>query len=223
MSEKINNRTIAFLDILAFKTIQENFPLERVGNIYGEAIEHAKQYFAECCPVGHGLATCKVHIFSDSIIIYSSDDSFDNGYAVIRMAQKILQMLIVRQLPVRGAITFGEVYIDEERGIRVGEPFTKAYILEQQQEWIGVLVSKSVVEEFPELFRNNNASEVIKYFVPLKCGHCEEAYVLNWRDRFSDKILDSLSLFPKIYGDKIQIKYNNTIDFVNAISLEKAV
>jgi len=213
MKKNISKRTVAYLDILAFKFIQEKFSLEKIGEIFGNALSSADEAFKVDKVYNSKIGFCHRHIYSDAISIYSSDESKESCLALIKYVQRIVQFFIVSQFPVRGAIVFGEAYIDEFRDIRVGV-FTQAYELEQKQEWIGVAIDPSIKKQFPSLFKENIIPEIIQYPVPFKNGITYFSYAINWIDSIDDTPVSSLELFPGIFGDKIKNKYENTLKFI---------
>jgi hypothetical protein len=58
--------------------------------------------------------------------------------------------MLRKQSEVRGGISFGEAYIDEEESVFVGKPIVEAYQLEKSQQWAGVALMEKAVERIPE-------------------------------------------------------------------------
>ena len=75
---------------------------------------------------------------------------------VVLYTQRIIQSFIVAQFPIRGAIAFGETYLDNNASIFLGNGYLNAVELEKKQEWIGVSIDKSVEKKFPNYFSPNN-------------------------------------------------------------------
>ena len=67
-----------------------------------------------------------------------------------------MQYLIPLQLPIRGAIAFGDIFLNEKTSIFLGGGYLKAVELEKKQQWIGVSIDKSIEKEFPDFFKENN-------------------------------------------------------------------
>ena len=106
------------------------------------------------------------------------------------------------------------MYIDEINKIHAGQPLVKASELEKLQEWIGVLIDKSLEEQFPSLFSKEACQETILYPVPFKCGQNKPYYTINWMHEIDDTVLKSLDLFLGIYDERIILKHANTMQYV---------
>ena len=65
----------------------------------------------------------------------------------------IFYSFLVNGLPLRGAISFGEFKrISSSSGvILAGRPIIEAYEYEKRQDWIGIMVTPSVLECFPRI------------------------------------------------------------------------
>lgn len=224
----ISNRTVAFIDVFAFKFILNKYEhdLKNVGEIFTRAIDHADEYHTDDKIYDQRLIGCKKHVFSDSIIIYSLDDSENGCISVIRYAQRVLQMLILRTLPARAAITFGEAYINEGKNIHIGKnSFTKAYELEQSQNWIGGILDTSLINRFPELFINESLQGIIKYDkIPFKkhkkfkeLDTKSIKYAINWVYGITNIAPNPIQLMQNIFENKIFRKCINSEKFLNHV------
>jgi hypothetical protein len=125
----------------------------------------------------------------------------------------------------------------------------KALDLEKNQAWIGISVDKSIEERFPDYFASERQIEkiqatsektvqsyshpsLIRYNVPLKCGHPELLYTVNWLETFlchdenKKRVgnLDFINTIEKTLGDSsdLEVKklYENTrkyVEYINSI------
>jgi len=221
MSSYISKRTVAFIDVLAFKYILNKFQLSIIGKAYTSAIDNVLRAFKDDMIGNRKLETCSINIFSDSIIIYSNDGSEAGFLSVVKCVQRIIQSLILSQFPARGAITFGEMYIDENRKIHAGIPLVETYKLEQEQEWIGVVIDKSLQDQFKVLLDITALPKIGQYSVPLKEENIRDSYVINWLQGLADdtNYIKSLNLLPtkEVFGKEMKCKYMNTIKFIEYI------
>lgn len=194
----MKNRTVAFIDILGFKEIVKSGVTNDVGKkfsrILGKTLPGMNQpicnfpnepsFFKN---KSEKDAYCISYAFSDSIILISNDDSEESALAVLIYALRVSQIMIGHKFPVRGAITYGEMYVDEKNSLFLGEALTKAYELEQRQNWIGVIIDDSLSNNFHDILVKNEPTKYIrqrlfpKYEVPMKNGSIREYYTLNWR------------------------------------------
>lgn len=217
----ISNRTVAFIDVLAFKHILSEFQLKKVGDVLSDAIAQGIQLNKDDKIHNYQLQSVIIHNFSDSIFVYSLDDSENGCLSVIKCVHRLFQMLILYQFPARAGIAFGEAYINSDKNIRIGaNSFSRAYELEQSQDWIGGIIDVSIEKKFPALLAN--LLEVIKYLIPFRENsellELEEIkYAINWLHGIgSDPVdpIDILKHFPNMFGQNINIKLKNTIKFL---------
>ncbi len=189
---------------------------------------------------GHKHTECEIFIFSDSIAIFSSDDSWDGFLSVVNYVRLFFQSFVVKQLPLRGAIAFGDVFLDRERAIFFGDAYMKAVNLEKKQEWIGVMIDESVEDAFKLFFtedilitkhpifydmRWHTYPEICRYKVRLKLEECYLylATKLEFESRDSKRdtnffvsFSDSKEIFyvdEKGHRSQIHLTDNNTVKF----------
>jgi hypothetical protein len=157
-------------------------------------------------------------IFTDSIILISDDDSPDSALKTLIYAWQATQSLLVQQLPVRGGIALGEMYANPSTNVFVGTALTKAYALEQRQEWIGVALDASIGEYIDSLADVAPVLDqlFLRYNVPMKGDTTESLRTLNWRMQF--KAEDGTSkLFQRSGDPKIDIKIDNALSYARSV------
>jgi hypothetical protein len=126
------------------------------------------------------------HIFSDSIILVALDETDDSCLKLMLYARHLVQALLGSRLAVRGAVSAGELHYNPAGNAVLGKALTEAYEIEQDQDWVGVAISDTVWEAYPELARAvANPEGALNYYfldypVPLKSGH-RRMRILNWR------------------------------------------
>lgn len=141
--------------------------------------------------------------FSDSIVYYSKDDSYESFHSMLKVCAELINIVICGPTRmIRGAISHGEFYADPENNAYVGKALIDAYRLEENQEWLGVSLD-SIIEdtenfiqaqkEFPHL--------IVQSLVPLK-NSSKKPYCLNWID---DDVVHSSSNVFKCLDDCFNI------------------
>jgi hypothetical protein len=133
-----------------------------------------------------GMDRCLKFTFSDSIILISHDETELGALKLLLYALRASQALIVHHFPVRGAISYGEMYVDQANSVFLGKALTSAYELEQRQNWIGVAIDETLPQAFPSLLVGEPGAEVRKslfprYEVPMKSGPIQVLHTLYWR------------------------------------------
>jgi hypothetical protein len=126
-------------------------------------------------------------------------------------------------IPLCGATAFGEVILDEAKGILIGQPIIDAYELENRQNWIGIAFHPNTArykigesEPSPTMWsRRNN--------VPMDGGKTESHLVLEWfRDNntslVNERTIANLEEMRKHAPESAREKYDNTLAFAQALS-----
>ncbi|QWR76860.1 hypothetical protein [Candidatus Magnetomonas plexicatena] len=178
---------VAVADILGFSSLVKQEPLSKIVNYHIKNLNNLlssipssqelpesptnEQIIREWL-VGHTL-------FSDTVILYSLQDTREGYYAVIARANEILSRPI--QFPAlrfRIGISYGEFYCNPENNIYVGKALIEAYELEQKQNWCGAALTEAAYTKI----KNYPAAKSIlsPYDVPIKNGKKERHNVINW-------------------------------------------
>ena len=168
------NRFVAFLDIMGFK--------DRVArNDHNEILKELELFQSNISQYVsyHRNANVQIALFSDSILIYSQDDSVDSLHALADITSHIMMYAIQQEkpIPLKGAIAAGRMTCNQTKQLYFGQALIDAYLLEENVKYYGVLVHHSAEqylkkEEFKE-FRDIKA--------PLKSGEITH-YELQWYD-----------------------------------------
>lgn len=227
-----NQRTVAFLDILGFRQIVMNTPLSELVEQYERRIAEAERMRHPMIEkseeptlfLEHPVHTplCEQYVFSDSIILVSTDNQAISALKLLIHAWRLSQVFIAFKMPLRGGIAFGELYSNSLRHICVGKALTEAYELEKIQAWIGVSIDRTVEDAFPELFSAEVASlgllddVFLRYNVPMKDGASKELRTLNWRfNLIVEK--GTRSLFVDSGPPDVMQKVINALDYAEAV------
>lgn len=232
IDQDINNRTVAFIDILGFRALIENKPLQELAkdydNMVGATNAMNRPFQSDTSvptlfPEHHKSDSwCQRYIFSDSIILISNSNDDMSCLKLLVYAWRLLQSLLAMKLPARGAVYFGEMYENRERNVVLGKALTGAHSLEQKQQWIGIAIDKTVEEAFPTLFSLFKPNETLLsqvfflYPVPFKDGTKRPLHTINWRFNFIVE-KGTRSLFSQSEDTAIREKIQNTLDYAKAI------
>lgn len=138
-------RLVAFLDLLGFSDLVSRHDFS--------AVLHA--YFQQIRASVTGLSERLRYVsFSDSLVIYSSELSYDAAQELMcSVADLCFNLLTKHQLAIRGSITTGSLsfYRNDNDVVVAGPPIVEAYRYENQQDWIGVIVTPRLIEKLPNL------------------------------------------------------------------------
>jgi len=171
-----------------------------------------------------------VLLMSDSIIIYSqpllpNSKLFNkNVINIARISRDLIYKLLMGFLPARGALSYGEFYVDSKHNIFCGKALVDACINAENQDWIGILITKSFEKhllplmispiEYADMInktRNVYQSvvragwDVTQYMVPLKTGN-KKRYIINWATQLLIPKGEKEMLIESLTGDPIKDK-----------------
>jgi hypothetical protein len=212
---------LSYFDLLGISRLIENNNIENIFSVYSLAIEKAS------------LSTPNIRDkvkkiwFSDTFIFYTPNDTFDSFSAIELFSRYFINTCINYLIPLRGAISFGSMYIDIENDLIVGKPLLESHRYCEHQNCIGLVITPSVKNEVSPFFDNGNTLKYCTDKIEFKF-HNEKgieyqhvdtiAYLLGdtYGINGSQVILDKLiQMKTKITDEDIIRKYTNTINFID--------
>ena len=171
--------------------------------------------------------------FSDSIVFYTKDDSYEVFKMLIDITCFFMNCVICGQsLMVKGAIAHGEFYVDTGTNSYVGKALIDAYLLEEELNWLALGIHKTVEKTEPYKKFSQDYNYIIKCpDIPLKKSD-ELISCINWAD--NTIIVDTLynpylalntmleRKKKELQGEsnkeeleKVKLRIKNTINFLN--------
>lgn len=168
------DRFVAFLDIMGFKdrvARNEHDDVLKELEIFQSNISQYVSY--------HRDANIQIALFSDSILIYSQDDTSSSLHALADITCHIMMYAIQQEnpIPLKGAIAAGRMTCNQTKQLYFGQALIDAYLLEENVKYYGVLVHHSA----EKYLKNNNFPEFRDIKAPLKSGEISH-YELRWYD-----------------------------------------
>jgi len=136
---------VAFIDILGFSNIIQRDGFPRLIQQYKDGLIDV---------VRKQSNDIEYVIFSDSIIFCSENDTIEDFIGIIKSCSEILYSFLRSGIPIRGCVSYGEYYFTpkkEHGAIIAGRPIIDAFQYEKQQNWVGIIISPTVIEKFPNL------------------------------------------------------------------------
>lgn len=163
-------------------------------------------------------------IFSDSVLLFSSDDSLGSVENIVWQVRSVLSHALLNGIPIKGAIAYGEQTADFGKSLYFGKPLIDAWELQKELIIYGVVlhhtIEKYIVknEWMEELL---DGSSIIKYPTPLKQGIITH-YLVDWLEltmkaspKKAIKLKNSIpDLYCKVSGSARRY-VDNTMSFVN--------
>lgn len=182
-----DKRFVAFLDILGFKdSIMRNSHDEIYAQlsiinkfkntIESSSNENLEEYYSD--------SDVYVVNFSDSIVIFSKNDSVFNFEYFIVMVRYLFGKCIDNKIPIKGGIAYGEISLNKSEQIYFGQPIIDAYLLEEDVNHLGITFHNSI-----DKYLSDNKTQIddlkyldkaiFNYKVPLKYGKLKHNNI-NW-------------------------------------------
>ncbi|MDX1939017.1 MAG: hypothetical protein SFU99_00615 [Saprospiraceae bacterium] len=85
--------------------------------------------------------------FANTVVFYSKDDTFESFEAFIKSSTEFINVVMSGvSLMIRGAIAFGEFYVDMETNSYIGRALIDAHLLNTEINWMGLCFDKTAVE-----------------------------------------------------------------------------
>jgi hypothetical protein len=164
-------RFVCFLDIMGFK----DMVARQNGTEIRTKLKNLSSFIDDKTDNKNGFA---FSMFSDSIILFSKDDSESDFREIIAMVSDVLEEAIKNGIPIKGALACGECTVSlGQKPFYFGQPIIDAYQLEENVVMYGVALHNSV-EELAE--KSAAVSKIVfDYLLPLKGGKSSH-YVVNW-------------------------------------------
>ncbi len=223
--QNYTKRWVSYLDLLGFTHLVITSSFIDMILFYEKVIERLKK---------SGL-TKKIEIiwFSDTFLLYSSDDTGCSFFDIECATRIIIDQYISHGIPVRGAMSCGDFCADRKTNTFFGPAFIEAYHYGENQNWIGFVLTPSTVSQLDaihyHLSRVNYSYWDIPYKKAVYCASAHKdtrilqkslpAYIIGNHSRSgvgnNNKCLDKLrEMRDNLEDDKSIRKYENTINFI---------
>jgi hypothetical protein len=122
--------------------------------------------------------------FSDTFLIYTANDSAGSFVTIESVSRYFFQLVLLRNIPLRGAMACDEFYADETNRIFVGKALVDSVQFGERCNWVGFVLCPSAV------------CQMEKINLPVTCGTCSERYKL-WDVPTKQKVLRSVEPFEE--------------------------
>jgi hypothetical protein len=138
---KYRPRWFCYLDLLGFAKQVESKSINQILPLYEKALDSM-----DISRNDKGKYGISFSWFSDTFIVFSQSDTAQEFALVEQAGRLFFQKLIINEIPVRGAISCGDLYTQLERNVFIGPALIEAYRYGEGQDWLGFLLAPSAVE-----------------------------------------------------------------------------
>jgi len=179
--EITTNRYVAYFDIMGFKDMVLRSSHNEIYEMM-KGIDEKIKLNANVNWDDKPADLIKTTTYSDSIIIYSKDDSYDSENSIICTVSALTSDLLSSAIPHKGAIAFGTMTVDMVNSIFFGQPLIDAYLLQEELYFYGIVVHATAEQE-----------------IEKKTKH---AFVHNYLCNFKNGNSMHLTIFPLYAGPR---------------------
>jgi hypothetical protein len=157
--------------------------------------------------------------YADTFIFYSKSDQIQDYPSILSVAQRFIRKCTSIKLPVRGAISFGELIFGHDKRILMGKAFLESYEYSEDQNWLGLLLTPSATKKVREHSLNPLHHSYINRDIPLRRHSIfnEDVYAYTFCEgsaNFSCPLLGDLNEMLQTAPVAEKVKYENTIGFI---------
>lgn len=222
--ETTTNRFVAFFDIMGFKDLVLKTKHQDIVDLL-EALSKARTTLDQVNNTKIGAAKLvrgetKSFTFSDSIIFFSKGDSEGDANKITLDCLYLQKVALEKQIPIKGAIAYGEITVDHKNSIYFGQPIIDAYLLHEDLHMFTVIADY----QFEKKAISNNlggTKTVFEFYkTPLKSGKANH-YILKPIPKNIDSTLENLNKLYHSVSGKPRQYIDNTIEFYNTIKAKK--
>lgn len=215
-------RFVAFIDIMGFKEMVLISNHNEVKNILTSfwptigVVTWARK---------RTITKNRLVVFSDSIILLSNNGSKKAADDILFDTQWIIRNAISQEIPIKGAIAYGEQTADFKKSLHFGKPLIHTFELQEALSLYGVILHHTMEKRLIKLGMLQELEYqniIFKYQVPIKSEKISH-FLLNWTSHSKKK--DSLKATTKLYNSVSgvpRIYVDNTLEFVRWITARKA-
>lgn len=191
---QLENRLIAFLDVLGFSSRLEKEDIRSLHVQYASYIDEAKNatfYTDQGDKTGKKNFEFSQFLFDSIVLVSCPVDDVYNVNNFVSAVALLLELGFKSNLPLRGAISQGDFLYDQERNIFLSHRFPELAKFELKQEWAGCTILRHAeqtildaafgVKSLNELPEQQTRNQIVhKYKIPLKKEGFFEGLALNF-------------------------------------------
>jgi hypothetical protein len=136
---------VAFLDILGFSELVRRSSFD----------QEFEQYSNIICNTSKSNGNLNYVIFSDSVVINTEGKTIKNLLSLVQMVAEVMHRFLVElEVPVCGCISgghFSRIQSGNGDVMIAGIPIVEAVRYEEKQDWVGAILSPSVLKIVPDV------------------------------------------------------------------------
>lgn len=139
-------RWVSYLDLLGFQSLVQGSTIDTVLEIYQTVLSSLENHSRKRLQ-----RVVRVAWFSDTFILYTSSGSKRNFVLIEQASRLFFLTLVRREIPVRGALTYGPLYANKKCNVYIGEGLIDAYRYGEGQDWLGFVLTPLAVAQLDKI------------------------------------------------------------------------
>jgi hypothetical protein len=212
---RYTKRWFAYFDLLGFANLVRTNEIHNILPVYEKALAAIEDKANPKRSKGLSYSW-----FSDTFIIFTKGSSLQE-FAVIEQASRLFfQELILNKIAVRGALSHGDLYTQQEKNIFLGEALMDAYEYGENQNWLNFVIAPSAYKALKSL--SFPMEERLHYRLVEQNGvitHSKNENVFafafnNGSVNLQNPFLSALISMREKSPPSVHNKYDNTIQFI---------
>lgn len=219
---RYTKRWFAYFDLLGFSQLVRTSEIQSVLPTYEKALEAIEEKANPKQAKGISYSW-----FSDTFIIFTKGCSLEDFGLIEQTARLFFQKLILHEIPVRGALSFGDLYTQQEKNIFLGEALMDAYEYGEKQNWLNFVIAPSACDALGKL--SFPIEERAHYRLVSNNGVITHPNNENvWAYAFNNGTINNQNPFLKALlamreksPPEVYDKYDNTIQFIEKHECKK--
>lgn len=220
-----DKRFVAFFDIMGFKELvarnSHSFIVEKLKGLKHTTTVIESLHDLEEFPLKMDVNESRTITFSDSIMIFSKDDSLESLNKIILDASVLIFQAIEFDIPIKGALSYGEVTLDFDNSLFFGQPIIDAYLLHEDLFLYSAILDHTVEAKINGFNLHEDISSLLtSYRVPLKKGRVEHIIIRPPGINLEQHINNTKNLYRSVSGSP-RTYIDNTLDFLNKLKNER--
>lgn len=211
---------ITFFDFLGWKGLwlnSEKDHLKVVSELIDDFRKKLKIETEKVYPYCLNMKVSKLLSISDTIVLFTPELSIIDSKQLLElhanMARYVVEQSVLKQYPIRGAITLGEY--NSKNNVMIGPGIDECASWHEMCDWIGVHLTPSAQLEY----ERNKIDNIMRYKIPVKRGVPNIEYCVKWiiENHEFDLLFDKAKpMLPQIAA-----KYLNTRKFLDVVREEE--
>lgn len=203
-------RWVAFFDILGVSSYLKK---EKSDFNYAHILQMYEQILANLKIGLRGSRLLSIW-FSDCFIIYSRSSSLKSYAFIQSIAKQFLCSGLTKEIPMRGAISFGRFCVDRKNKIYFGNSLIDAHKEAENQNWIGLIITKKAVKKIRQWELNPAYHNFVKVKVPNKKNKNFERFAYTFHAANKRSMINKLEQMKNHAPSYAKIKYANTVKHI---------